>query len=75
MLLTETDKDTAVPIADSLRSIIERTKFFPDDSRLTISVGISSFPIDGVDPAALTEAADRALYSAKAAGRNCVQAV
>ncbi len=74
VLLTETDKDTAVPIADSLRSIIERTKFFPDDSRLTISVGVSSFPTDGADPAALVEAADRALYRAKAAGRNRVHA-
>ena len=70
MLLTETDKDAAVPIAESLRGIIERTRVFSDDSRLTISVGVSSFPTDGADPAALVQAADRALYQAKAAGRN-----
>jgi len=74
VLLTETDKDAAVPIAESLRGIIERTRFFSDDSRLTISVGVSSFPTDGADPAALVQAADRALYQAKAAGRNRVQA-
>jgi len=74
VLLTEIDKDAAVPIADSLRGIIERTRFFGDDGRLTISVGVSSFPTDGVDPASLVRAADRALYEAKTSGRNRVRA-
>ncbi len=36
-----------------------------------ISIGIARFPDDGSDAAALRDAADRALYAAKAGGRNC----
>jgi diguanylate cyclase (GGDEF)-like protein len=39
---------------------------------VTISVGIAHFPHDGDSPEAILAAADRALYAAKAAGRNCV---
>jgi two-component system cell cycle response regulator len=37
---------------------------------VTISVGSASFPLHGEDPAELVAAADRALYRAKAEGRN-----
>ncbi len=36
----------------------------------TASVGIARFPVDGATPDLLLRAADRALYAAKAAGRN-----
>ncbi len=39
---------------------------------VTISIGIAHFPQDGTTPEAILAAADRALYAAKAAGRNCV---
>jgi len=39
---------------------------------VTISLGIAHFPHDGDSPEAVLAAADRALYAAKAAGRNCV---
>ena len=39
---------------------------------VTISLGIAHFPQDGDSPEAVLAAADRALYAAKAAGRNCV---
>lgn len=39
---------------------------------VTISIGIAHFPLDGDSPAAVLAAADRALYAAKGAGRNCV---
>ena len=38
--------------------------------RLTISLGIASFPADGVTSNELIHAADLALYRAKAMGRN-----
>jgi diguanylate cyclase (GGDEF)-like protein len=40
---------------------------------MTASFGVASFPDDGKDISALIRAADRALYSAKANGRNRVE--
>jgi diguanylate cyclase (GGDEF)-like protein len=40
--------------------------------KVTISIGIAHFPQDGATGQAVIAAADRALYAAKAAGRNCV---
>ena len=40
--------------------------------RLTVSVGVATFPEDGAAPRLLVDAADAALYSAKAAGRDRV---
>ncbi len=39
---------------------------------VTVSIGIAHFPQDGTTGHDILEAADRALYAAKAAGRNCV---
>jgi len=39
---------------------------------VTISIGIAHFPHDGDSPESVLAAADRALYAAKAAGRNCI---
>lgn len=43
--------------------------------RATLSVGISLYPQDGRDAAALLDHADRAMYQAKAQGRNCYSLV
>ena len=40
--------------------------------RITISIGVAAFPDDGTTESALFQAADRALYEAKNAGRNRV---
>ena len=42
--------------------------------RITVSIGVSSFPDDSSDPIELVEMADSALYRAKRAGRNRVAA-
>jgi diguanylate cyclase (GGDEF)-like protein len=39
---------------------------------LSVSIGIACFPANGSDVAALLEAADAAMYRAKARGRNRV---
>ncbi len=41
--------------------------------KLTISLGVASFPDDGAEPAMVLAAADRALFAAKNAGRNRVR--
>jgi len=60
--------------ADKLRQAVEQEAFYVglEQIRLTISVGIAFFPRDGAVLAGLLEAADRALYQAKASGRNRV---
>ncbi|HEY6794208.1 MAG TPA: diguanylate cyclase, partial [Kineosporiaceae bacterium] len=40
--------------------------------RVTVSIGVATFPSNGATPAALLHAADQALYRAKAAGRDRV---
>lgn len=40
------------------------------DGRLSISVGVATFPDDATEPEALVRAADSALYAAKRSGRN-----
>ncbi|MBJ7329993.1 MAG: GGDEF domain-containing protein [Solirubrobacteraceae bacterium] len=44
------------------------------DSPLTVSVGVAAFPAAGMTPDALMLGADRAMYAAKAGGRNRVVA-
>jgi CheY-like chemotaxis protein len=41
--------------------------------KLTISLGVASFPDDGAEPSLVLSAADRALFAAKNAGRNRVR--
>lgn len=62
-------------LAERIRSAIEAA-LLPEDQRLTISVGVATVD-DGSGPLelrAVLRVADRALYDAKRAGRNCVAA-
>ena len=40
---------------------------------MTVSIGVASFPYDGVDLENIVRLADEALYAAKADGRNQVR--
>ena len=74
MILPQADKKEAFLIAERLRMDIERHSFSHEDifptKKLTVSLGISSFPEDGSAPAELVAASDKALYQAKNKGRN-----
>jgi diguanylate cyclase (GGDEF)-like protein len=60
--------------ADQLRQRVSNQAFVIglEAVQVTISIGIAHFPHDGQTPDAVLSAADRALYAAKHAGRNCI---
>jgi diguanylate cyclase (GGDEF)-like protein len=68
-LLPMTDADRAVRAAERLRCMVEEHSF-PRRKRLTISLGISTYPADGEAGDELLRKADAALYLAKRLGRN-----
>jgi diguanylate cyclase (GGDEF)-like protein len=74
VLMGDTDKTGAVGVSETLRVVTEGAKFLPTSEAVTISLGVATFPGDGMDAASLMAAADRALYQAKAGGRNRVAA-
>lgn len=75
-LLPETNKEESVAIAERIRSEIENYKFPRAETqpggRITLSIGVSSYPDDGDSAEKVIQSADDALYSAKNMGRNRV---
>jgi len=78
ILLPETPREKARVVAERIRIAIESHPFPGGETqpggKLTISFGLSSFPEDGREPAALIQGADSALYGAKSSGRNVIRA-
>ncbi|MFZ1994948.1 MAG: GGDEF domain-containing protein [Solirubrobacteraceae bacterium] len=72
LLLPETDRRGSVEVAEKLRKQIERTELVPTGP-ITASLGVAGLPEDAVDPDELVRKAHRALYMAKAQGRNRVE--
>lgn len=78
VILPETDRDSALAIAERLRESVERHPFDLNPSgeplRVTVSVGVATYPSERVHRCEdLVEEADRLLYEAKSAGRNQVR--
>jgi diguanylate cyclase (GGDEF)-like protein len=76
ILLTDTDTDGAARIAETLRGAVEELAIAFESAmlRVTVSCGVASLaPAASQTPELLVRRADRALYAAKAAGRNCVR--
>jgi len=78
VVLPQTGASDAREAAEKLRRAVE-TADYPEgkgqpEGRLTISVGVATFPKDGVGLATLVDAADAALYASKRGGRNQVTA-
>jgi diguanylate cyclase (GGDEF)-like protein len=76
LLFTDTNLDAARQRAEALRRRIESHRFEFEGRvvAVTISQGLAEWPVHGRTHRELVAAADRALYAAKAAGRNCVRA-
>lgn len=76
LLVPEADHASAVRYAEKLRLLVESYSFEGRDKRpggrITLSMGVSTFPENGTEADALIKYADEALYRAKDAGRNTV---
>ncbi|MBU0729938.1 MAG: diguanylate cyclase [Proteobacteria bacterium] len=72
LLLPDTPKVHAHEIGERIRQEIDEARFVYEGRvlKVTISGGLASYPYDTTAPQRLVEAADSALYSAKAAGKN-----
>ncbi len=70
----ETSKSQALPVAERLRTEIEKSDFrvYDEKINLTVSIGVASSPEDTKNLDRLIEKADQALYKAKKSGRNQV---
>jgi diguanylate cyclase (GGDEF)-like protein len=76
LILPNTPKKDAVKVADKLRLLV-RDHRFPGNGgekpeRLTVSIGVASYPDDAQMMEELVDAADIALYEAKGGGRDRV---
>ena len=76
MLLPNTADDSAISFAERVRETLGDTRYahlgLPDDVNITISAGVATCPRDAITVDELLELADKALYSAKEAGRDKV---
>ncbi len=74
VILPNTDRVGAFLAADRLRDTIENESFAGEENqpmgKITISVGVATFPEHGAGEEEILEKADRAMYLAKEAGRN-----
>jgi diguanylate cyclase (GGDEF)-like protein len=75
ILLPDTPHDDAIDIAERIRKLVGETLFEAGREtpfRLSISIGVGTFPQHGRDRTSLLDASDKAMYRAKSLGRNCV---
>jgi diguanylate cyclase (GGDEF)-like protein len=72
LLMPQTGKDTALRVAERVRSALETRGVNVEGRRVdvTVSGGIATYGLDGHDWDTLLSAADTALYEAKDGGRN-----
>jgi diguanylate cyclase (GGDEF)-like protein len=78
IILSGAEKNGAVKLAERIREKVEEAAFYKEEiqpnNKLTISLGVATFPDDALNEEELVHNADKALYQAKNAGRNKVVA-
>jgi diguanylate cyclase (GGDEF)-like protein len=74
IILPQTDKQEAFQIAERLRLDIEKHHFVHEEilphQKLTVSIGVASFPENGATSSEIVAFCDKALYQAKNKGKN-----
>src|SRR3954453_16067911 len=68
VLAPEQETDHAAQLAERLHTAVSEEVSIPADPPVGMSIGVVSCPQHGTEPEALIDAADRAMYKAKAAG-------
>jgi len=74
LILTKTNREQSVEIAERIRRRIEQNKF-PSPSgvghlKLTASIGLATYPTNADNKENLIAMADKAMYQAKTSGKN-----
>ena len=74
VILSETNKEGAMVVAERIRKRIEEHVFKAYDEllKMTVSIGVSVYPKDSEEAEDLIDKADTALYEAKKSGKNLV---
>lgn len=76
VILPQTEKDEANIIAERIRKEVERTYYPMEETQpggeFTISLGLAAYPDDAAELLELINNADKAMYAAKAQGKNRV---
>ena len=75
IILPNTPEEETISMANRIRNTVQENTFIVDFNervKITVSGGIASYPRNAGDAKALLNAADTALYAAKAAGKNVV---
>jgi diguanylate cyclase (GGDEF)-like protein len=77
IILPQTDREGARVLAERIRTAVESHEFpgESDGMKITTSMGIAQYPVDGEVTRDLLESADATLYRAKRTGRNRVAAL
>jgi len=75
VLLPDTDVDGARSAAENVRAAIGRIRVPSVQREISVSLGVAVLPTHALDAVGVVRSADRALYAAKAAGRNRVEVV
>jgi diguanylate cyclase (GGDEF)-like protein len=73
MLLPDTGREAAVGVCERMRTAISEIGLLDGERIVSASFGVAVFPEDAPDASRLIRNADRALYRAKANGRNRVE--
>jgi len=73
VVLVDADYDVSLRVAERIRSSIEGTPFLEEDGlhiRITVSIGVATYPIHTRNKKELLQMADKAMYKAKDMSRN-----
>ncbi len=76
LIAPETTKEQAMELAEKIRKAIESNSFSvgKEMTKVTVSIGVATFPQDALTNLDLISKSDKALYAAKGRGRNRIVA-